>query len=341
MNRRRPIFWAIVSVACFIGAIYFWRLGDKWEAQKPAAPAATTPSNAPGAQANPAPKPVTYESTSTKSASTAPVVDVNPPATNAVTTKGTNAFPYRLSNTTQTVGQLTHNSHAILLENALIDSSSSTAVSIPDSLKAHGDPGAYIVQADRPMNKFLNDEIITAGATIVSYIPNNAYLVSATPAIASDLGRMFNVQPWEPYYKVKASLMPAALNGQGAAQLITAVLPGALAPTKAALEQMGVTVLSESPSVFGGNQLVLQGVPNIAKVAQLPGIWAVEPTVARVSANDLTRVIMGDSADVFVPTNYLGLSGSNVLVAVADSFIPTNGATVFNPDLLNIIGDTN
>jgi hypothetical protein len=173
MNRWRPIAWAAVSIACFIGAVYFWRLGDKWQAQKQAASAVTAPSNASSTQATPALSTGPTQTSYTKSASTAPVVDVNPPKTNAVFTKGTNAFPYRLSNTTKTSGQLTHDSHAILLENALIDSSNSAALSIPDSLKSHGDPGAYIVQSSGPMSQFQRDQIAAAGATIVSYIPNS------------------------------------------------------------------------------------------------------------------------------------------------------------------------
>ena len=146
MNRRRPIFWLVVSVACFLGAVYFWRLGDKWQAEKHPAPAASAPANAPGAK--PAGQPAHFESTFIKSASTAPIVSLNLPATNSVK-RATNSFPYRLSNTTRTSGQLSRDSHAILLENALIDTASSTALQIPDALKSHGDPGAYLVQADR------------------------------------------------------------------------------------------------------------------------------------------------------------------------------------------------
>src|SRR5947209_7564587 len=101
MNRRRPLVWLMISVACFIGAVYFWRLGDEWQAEKKAA------AHAASSQAAPAAKPERLESSYTKSSSTAPVVDLNPAATKPVTPKKTNAFPYRLSNTTNTVGQLT------------------------------------------------------------------------------------------------------------------------------------------------------------------------------------------------------------------------------------------
>ncbi|HWC59425.1 MAG TPA: S8 family serine peptidase, partial [Verrucomicrobiae bacterium] len=338
MKRWRPIAWLAVSVACFIAAVYFWRLGDKWQAQKPAQPAIPTASNAPAAPANSTNRPIKMVSSLVKSASTAPVAALNPPATNSPVFKRTNGFPYRLSNTTKTVGQLARDNHALLLENALIDSASSAALTIPDSLRSHGDPGAYIVQAQSPMNNFLRGQITAAGATIVSYIPNNAYLVTADASAASLLSQNFNVRPWEPYYKVKAALMPNALSGQGVPTANIAVFPGMLDQAKAALEKMKVTVVSESPYPFG-TQLTVQNVGNIANVAALPGVEEIEPAVARVSANDLTRVIMSDSVDVFTPTNYLGLSGSNVLVAVADSWIPTNDVSQFNPDLLNIIGD--
>ena len=215
MKRWRPIAWLVVSVACFIGALYFWRLGDKWQAEKPGTSPATVASNTPAAQANPTNRPIKMVSSSVKSASTAPVVDLNPPATNSPVSKKTNGFPYRLSNTTKTIGQLSRDNHALLLENALIDSGSSTALTIPDSLRAHDEPGAYIVQAQSPMNNFLRGQITAGGATIVSYIPNNAYLVTASAAAASQLSRNFNVRPWEPYYKVKAALMPSGARRPG------------------------------------------------------------------------------------------------------------------------------
>ncbi|HEY2081774.1 MAG TPA: S8 family serine peptidase, partial [Verrucomicrobiae bacterium] len=336
MKRWRPLTWLIISLACFIAAFYFWRLGDKWQAQKPATPAVPAASPSPAAKAAVQPR---QQSTTAKSASPAPVVALNPPATNAVV-KRTNAFPYRLSNSTQTLGELSRNRHAILLENALIDSGDPMNLSIPDSLRAHGDPGAYIVQANGLADNAFRARLTAAGASIVSYIPNNAYLVLATADVAQQLGQNLVVMPWEPYYKIKSALMPGALAGMGASALNVAVFPGALAQTKAALAQSGITIASESQSPFG-TELALRKVGSIASVAGLPGIEEVEPSLERMAANDLTRVIMSETPDVFTKTNYLNLSGANVTVAVADSWIRTNsGAPVtatINPDLPNII----
>jgi hypothetical protein len=82
MKRWRPLTWLLLSLACFIAAFYFWRLGDKWQANKPAEPA-TPAASAPAsptldqiAASLPKGKVVTVSSSST-----APVVDLHPPAT--------------------------------------------------------------------------------------------------------------------------------------------------------------------------------------------------------------------------------------------------------------------
>ena len=60
---------------------------------------------------------------------------------------------------------------------------------------------------------------------------------------------------------------------------------------------------------------------NWTALAALPGVQIVEPFHPRVHANDLSRVNTGVSVDTLTNANYLGLSGSNVMVAVADSGI--------------------
>jgi len=56
-------------------------------------------------------------------------------------------------------------------------------------------------------------------------------------------------------------------------------------------------------------------------LATLPGVQIVEPYHQRMHANDLSRATVGVAADTQVPTNYMNLTGLNVLVEVNDSGI--------------------
>ena len=332
MKRWRPLVWFLISLACFIGAFYFWRLGDRWQSQK--TPATNTPASSNAAA--PA-APVKLTSSTKQRESTAPYIPPLHPMTNGVVQHSTN-LPYRLSNTIKPIGELMRSSKAILLENALIDSSQPLNLDIPDKLRAHGDPGSYIVQADGTIDNAFRDKLKAAGLSIVSYIPNNAFLVTGTAAQVASFGS--SAIPFQPYYKVKTALIPLALAGYNASAVNVAVFPGTVDETKAALRKLGVTVGTQSPSPFG-TELALQNV-DVSAVASLPGIEIVEPSTPRTLFNDLTRVILGVSADTYTPTNYMNLNGANVTVAVNDSFVPIPGigftpSTTINPDLPNII----
>ena len=105
-------------------------------------------------------------------------------------------------------GALVKDPRAILLENALIDTRAKLNLSIPKNLQAKGDPGAYIVQANGPIDNSFRAMLAQSGAQIVSYIPNNAYLVTATAGAANAIAADgFPVIPYEPYYKVPSSLL--------------------------------------------------------------------------------------------------------------------------------------
>ena len=200
--RQRPWTWFLLSLLCFLGAAYFWHLGNKWQAEKMyAAPGVITP----------AAKPKAIDTTphNVQSMSTAPAKNTFTPATNR--------FAYRLTNTSQTVGQLLHNDKAILLENALIDTSQPLNLSIPPHLRTQGEPDSYIAQSRGPLSEAFRMALRAAGATIISYIPNNAYLVRLSAEGAKQLsGNPLTqaVVPFEPYYKIKTSLLGLAVKQQ-------------------------------------------------------------------------------------------------------------------------------
>ena len=90
-------------------------------------------------------------------------------------------------------------------------------MNIPDHLRAKGAPGSYLVQADRPLDKDFYAELSKAGATYLSYVPNNAAVVQASPEQATNLAAnadVVAVLPYEPYYKLDGTLLPSAVEQQ-------------------------------------------------------------------------------------------------------------------------------
>ncbi len=235
-----------------------------------------------------------------------------------------NQFALRLTNTTQTIGGLVNDRHAILLENALIDTRRPLDFSIPKQLQAQGDAGSYIVQARGPVDGAFRAGLARAGAQIISYIPNNAYLVRVAASGAKALqasGVAQSVIPYEPYYKIQASLLGVAVGQQPlpAGAVLTLGLFAEGAPrTMAQIEALGGVILARDQSPFGP-MVRVQPPQDWTALAVLPGVQIVEAYHPRVHANDISRVNTGVSVDTTNKATWLGLSGSNVLVAVPDS----------------------
>ena len=188
------------------------------------------------------------------------------------------------------------------------------------------------MQARGPIDDAFRSLLKAAGAAIVSYIPNNAYLVRASGAVARQLQadpRTQSVLPYEPYYKLKPSLLKLAVAQEPLPDnsvLNLLLFADAREQTLADLENLGVEVLGEDRSPFGPVVRVLPPVESLPLLAGLPGVQEVELALARVPANDLSRVRIGVSTDTLVPTNYLGLTGTNVLVNVNDSGVDADAS---------------
>jgi subtilisin-like proprotein convertase family protein len=345
--RSRPFIWILLCLLCLSGAWLLWPRAANPRTRPSALPKVAAPSAfAPlrrdkAVQPHPAPS-------ATNSLAAA--------AANGATSAKTNQFAYRLSNTSKTIGQLAGDRHAILLENALIDSSQPLNFSIPKNLQSPGDPGAYIVQARGPIDNAFRAMLAAAGAQIVSYIPNDAYLVRAPAGVANGLaGNPLTqaVTPYEPYYKISSSIPVTAgqktfssapmktSRAAGPSLLILAMKQAALpagtyltlglfndgaAATVAQIEKLGGQIIARDKSPFGPVVRVTPPTDWVA-LATLPGVQIVEPYHPRIHANDLSRATVGVAADAQTATNYLNLSGSNVLVQVNDS-----GIDAMHPD---------
>ena len=260
----------------------------------------------------------------------------------ALPTLNTNKLAYRLANTTNSIRKLETMPHAVLLANAFIDTDQPLDLKIPAHLKAEGDPGAYIVQARKAIDAQFRAALAGAQAQIVSYIPNNAYLVKVTVGGAGALSGNPLVQavlPYEPYYKLQSSLLGLAVN-ESTLPAGTALTLGLFATdpdAEAEVEKAGAKLVGRDQSPFGQVLRVLAPT-DWTQLAQLPGVQFLEPAHSRRMANDLSRVTMGISPDTLVSSNYMNLYGSNVLVAVNDTGVDTNhpdfgvGGTAASPD---------
>jgi len=260
---------------------------------------------------------------------------------NSQPTPATNSparFSHRLTNTKQSVGQLARRDKAILLENALFDTESALPA-IPSELQSTDDPGTYIVQAKGPLDDSFRSLLQQAGATIISYVPNNAYLVRASAAAAQNLAAVAQaVLPYEPYYKLKPGLLDLVMTQKRLpddAALNVALFADAREQTLDEFKKLGVEIVSEERSPFGLLLHVRPPSDSLAALARLPGVQALEMAHPRVRVNDLSRVRDGVATDTLVSTNFLSLDGDGTIVNVNDT-----GVDATHPELLGrVFGD--
>lgn len=326
--------WLVICVLSLVGAAVFWRLGEQRLAGRtgtssvPTVPPAAVPSSTTPPPSSPAGTAASQPAASSATPGPAPAMAA-PSATNRAS--------LRLRNTTRSVDELARDDRAVLLRNALIDTATGTALPIPDHLRAGAEAGSYVVQARGVVSDKFREAITSAGASVVSYLPNNAFLVAATAAQSERLARSPGVGAvfaFEPYFKLEPALLPKAVQQEpvaAGARLNLTLLPGSRDRGVARLEELGAAVVGEFPTPFGPAVTVDPAQASLVALAQLPEVQGIELYRQRQWLNDLTRPRLGISFGTNAPgvfTNTLGLNGTNVFIGVNDS-----GIDATHPDL--------
>ena len=258
-----------------------------------------------------------------------------------------NRLADRLTNSVLSLGELARSGRGVLLRNALIE----TGVEgprIPEHLRAAGDPGAYIVQARGAITEGFRAQITAAGGEIVSYVPNNAYLVRGGAGVARAIEASPLTQAvlkFEPYYKLDAALLRVAvrreLSPYGVLNVVS--FPGQGERMLEGLKRLGAEAVGEAQAtVFGDVYAVRVPADRTAEAAQVPEVQMLGVRYEKRPVNDLTRALTRISTNILPSANVPivrppeshyqtasnFLTGAGVLVAVADT-----GVDDLHPDL--------
>ena len=330
--RSRPITWLIISLLCFLGAAYFWELGNRWSAQKKSS---SPPTNAEPVTATRGSSALAAPSSQSSVRLLTTAGTLNQPSTPDPSAKVPTAperLKYRISNTDLHMEGLLRSPNALLLENAILDATQPIGARIPGHLRAQGDPGAFIIQSAGTITPEFRRLVQMAGGEIISYIPNNALLVRGKGL--TSLQGVTGVQavlPYEPFYKLKSSLLRIGVEQEALpsdAELRVLLFSATRDTTVKALEEIGAQVLHEARSPFGPIVRIKPVADSLPALVGLSGVQSVEIARARVSANDLTRQRTGVASNSIAPLNYLGLTGNGIVVNLNDT-----GVDASHPDL--------
>jgi subtilisin family serine protease/subtilisin-like proprotein convertase family protein len=338
----RPRSWFLTSLLLFAAAAFFWWLGNEHAARRAA--------ERPGSSLSRPDLTLQSIAATRRPASLLPATGAagtqSGPASSslAVTEVAREAqalalqlYPHRLRNTRKSLDELTRTDTALLLRNAFIDTADPTPLPVPEHLRAPADPGGYIVQARGAIDERFRAVLRGQGAQIVSYFPNNAYLVRLSADGARVLQadeRVQAVVPYEPYLKLDPKLLALAVEQQPLPPdrwINLTVFPGARDEALTALANLDAQVVAEQRTPFGPQLTVRPTADSLIALARLPSIQGLEPFYPRALLNDLTRVRVGVAAPAVTTTNgtnYLNLTGTNVLVNVNDT-----GVDAAHPDL--------
>lgn len=237
---------------------------------------------------------------------------------------GDTNFPWRARNTAKSVDQLARDPHALLLRNALIDTASGKPLPLPAGLVAGSEPGFHVVQSVREPDVAFRRKIESAGLKIISYIPNNAFLVQGSDESVERLALDPDVEaipPWHPAFKLEPALLARVIDDRaldfGDRLMISITDPSAMDR----LAAKGVREVTRQRSPFGTLVTVDVAPDSLVALAQSPDIHLIEEAHGRELLNDRSGYLLGSSTDLTNTVSYQNLTGSNIVININDSGI--------------------
>ena len=199
--------------------------------------------------------------------------------------------------------------------------------------------GAFVVQLDGRTKHGDRELIEDGGATIVEYIPQNAYLVLATPAQIAALSREARIRAavrFQPAYKISPvfgfDLTKDTPKGNAATPVTIGIFEGAdtIAAT-AAMRELGVEIIYWD----GPGDTLLSGSISfelIDELAQIELVQWVQPEPNATYRNDTTSWVIQSNKSGSRPIWDQGIFGQDVIVGHIDGSIDTDNCYFDDPN---------
>lgn len=192
---------------------------------------------------------------------------------------------------------------------------------IPAALRSElsqtDEAGYYLVQYVAGSMFEWKNSVQQMGAELLTYVPNNTYVVRMTGAQRDNVTNLSTVQwigVFQPAYRIAPGLLA---EGQGVTTMNILTFPGVdIDETAKEIENLGGVVFSKSENEFRGKLRVNIDARYLEHVAVLQGIMWVEPWVEPILMNNEAREIMDVEDTVW---NTQGLYGDGQIIAVADT----------------------
>jgi len=229
---------------------------------------------------------------------------------------------------------------AIRLRNETIHPSSQPPPALQTLAAERPVSGLFLVQFTGAFEEAWREPLLAAGAQLVRYVPEDAFIVRVDGGLLQSLRRLPFVR-WLGPYRADYKIHPNARRA-GANPVRVLLAPDASIREQALLRRTLPGMRAQSHSRFG---TILQGVTSADQLSALAAsesvLWIEPAPRMKLSDEVSSKLVGGDDGASATPTvtQQLGFDGSGVTVAVADSGLHNGDAATMHPDLAGRVDD--
>jgi subtilisin family serine protease len=205
---------------------------------------------------------------------------------------------------------------------------------VPPELQANETPaasGLHLVQFDGPLQAEWKRALESAGARLVAYIPDYAFICSLEGAALESVRSLAHVRwvgDYQPAYRLAESLRePALLKQSTTLSLVALLAPGADLPGfSRQVARLGGELVQPQAAVAAGfsrPQRLELPAAELDKLAALDEVLWVEPYASPVILNDIAG---GEIMKANLARGRIGLYGNGQVVGIADTGLDTGSS---------------